>query len=98
MPTYSYRCPDCGHEYDRFQKITDETRPSCPECGATGERVITGGAGLVFKGTGFYITDYKRAGEKKSDSGDVPKKDTKETKKAPTPASSSGGKNKGESS
>lgn len=66
MPTYSYRCPECGHQYDRFQKITDESLAPCPECGVTGERVITGGAGLLFKGSGFYITDYKRSGDKKA--------------------------------
>jgi putative FmdB family regulatory protein len=67
MPTYSYRCPKCAHEYDRLQKISDTSRARCPECGARGERQITGGAGILFKGSGFYITDYKRAGEKKSD-------------------------------
>ncbi len=96
MPTYSYRCPECGHEYDRFQKITDDTRPGCPECGTAGERVITGGAGLVFKGSGFYITDYKRQDEKKSEPREAPKKDKKEPAKSPSP--SSGGKNAGEKS
>ena len=71
MPTYSYRCPNCGHEYEKLQKISDRTRAKCPECSTRGERVITGGAGLVFKGSGFYITDYKRAGEsgKKEEGG-----------------------------
>ncbi len=67
MPTYAYACPQCGHEYDRFQKISDDTRAKCPECGTRGERLISGGVGLVFKGSGFYITDYKRAGEKRDD-------------------------------
>ena len=67
MPTYSYRCPKCGHQYDRFQKINDSSRAKCPECHALGERQITGGAGIVFKGSGFYVTDYKRAGEKTAD-------------------------------
>lgn len=62
MPTYSYKCPACGHEYTRFQKITDTSRAKCPRCATRGERVITGGGGLIFKGSGFYITDYKRAG------------------------------------
>jgi putative FmdB family regulatory protein len=66
MPTYSYRCPECGHQYDKFQKISDTTRARCPECGTHGERLISGGAGLLFKGSGFYITDYKRAGDTKS--------------------------------
>jgi len=64
MPTYRYRCPKCGHEYDRLQKITAKTRVKCPECGTPGERVITGGGGFLFKGSGFYATDYKKAGEK----------------------------------
>lgn len=64
MPNYDYRCPKCGHEYCRFQKISDATRAKCPECGARGERLISGGAGLIFKGSGFYTTDYKKAGEK----------------------------------
>jgi putative FmdB family regulatory protein len=64
MPNYDYRCPDCGHEYTKFQKITDESRAECPNCGTPGDRVISGGAGLIFKGSGFYVTDYARAGEK----------------------------------
>jgi len=69
MPTYAYRCPSCGHEYEQLQKITDKTLAKCPKCGTRGQRQISGGAGLVFKGSGFYITDYKRAGDKSS-SGD----------------------------
>jgi putative FmdB family regulatory protein len=65
MPTYSYRCPSCGTEYEKLQRISDESLAECPACGTLGERQISGGAGIVFKGSGFYITDYKRAGEKK---------------------------------
>jgi putative FmdB family regulatory protein len=61
MPTYAYRCPACGHEFEKFQKITANRRPRCPSCGTAVERVITGGAGLHFKGSGFYITDYKKS-------------------------------------
>jgi putative FmdB family regulatory protein len=99
MPTYSYRCPKCGHEYDKFQKISDESLAACPLCKAAGEKIITGGAGLVFKGSGFYITDYKRAGEKKPESSDTPKKAKKDDKKAPSSSSSpSGGKKPGANS
>ena len=66
MPTYAYRCPE-GHEFDRVQKINAPPGATCPQCGQAAQRVITGGAGLVFKGSGFYITDYKRAGKKPSE-------------------------------
>jgi putative FmdB family regulatory protein len=62
MPTYHYRCPSCGQEFERFEKMNAKTRPKCPACGKRAERMISGGAGLVFKGSGFYITDYKRKG------------------------------------
>jgi putative FmdB family regulatory protein len=65
MPTYDYRCLKCGHDYEAFQKISDQTSAKCPQCGTRGERRITGGAGIHFKGSGFYITDYQRAGDKK---------------------------------
>jgi putative FmdB family regulatory protein len=85
MPTYGYRCPECGHEYDKLQKMSDLTRVACPECGAVGERLISGGAGIVFKGSGFYETDYKRAGQKKDEpktpSDDAGKKQDVSSKK-----------------
>lgn len=62
MPTYEYRCP-AGHVFEKFfPTMHDERREKCPTCGKQAERLISGGAGLVFKGSGFYITDYKRAG------------------------------------
>jgi putative FmdB family regulatory protein len=64
MPTYLYRCPRCGREFQKFHKMTARVRPKCPECGATAERKITGGAGLHFKGSGFYVTDYKKGADK----------------------------------
>lgn len=70
MPTYGYRCPSCGHEYEKLQKISDETLTKCPKCGTRGERLISGGAGVVFKGSGFYDTDYKKkSGEPQKESG-----------------------------
>jgi len=60
MPTYDYRCTDCGHEFEEFQMITDEPIAFCPECHGKPERIITGGAGFIFKGSGFYITDHRR--------------------------------------
>jgi len=61
MPNYTYRCQKCGHEFTRFQRITEEPLTCCcEECGGPVKRLIGAGAGLVFKGDGFYITDYKR--------------------------------------
>ena len=75
MPTYEYQCPE-GHEFELFQKMSEKPRAKCPVCGKTATRQISGGAGLVFKGSGFYITDYGRDGKgprkdptEKSDSG-----------------------------
>jgi putative FmdB family regulatory protein len=62
MPTYEYRCP-AGHTFEKIQKITEKTRAKCPTCGKMASRQISGGAGLVFKGTGFYITDYGKGGQ-----------------------------------
>ena len=58
MPTYDYRCTKCEHALEVFHGMTDEPVVECPECGARCERVISGGAGVVFKGKGFYSTDY----------------------------------------
>src|SRR5215212_5312326 len=62
MPTYEYQCPD-GHAFEKFQKMTDKPRAKCPVCGKAAVRQISGGAGLVFKGSGFYITDYGKDGK-----------------------------------
>jgi len=62
MPTYEYQCPE-GHEFELFQKMSEKPRAKCPVCGKTATRQISGGAGLVFKGSGFYITDYGRDGK-----------------------------------
>lgn len=59
MPTYEYRCHDCGRDFDLFQRMSDKPGATCPDCGARAERLISGGAGLLFKGEGFYITDYR---------------------------------------
>ncbi|HXQ27735.1 MAG TPA: zinc ribbon domain-containing protein [Gemmatimonadales bacterium] len=68
MPTYEYRCPN-GHVFEKFSPRMTAGRPlRCPTCGKMAERVISGGGAIVFKGSGFYATDYKRAGEKQSES------------------------------
>jgi putative FmdB family regulatory protein len=65
MPTYEYRCSRCGHHFEVVKKITAKPGSRCPQCGGKAERLLSGGAGLVFKGSGFYLTDYGRAGQKK---------------------------------
>jgi putative FmdB family regulatory protein len=62
MPTYEYRCPK-GHEFEVVQRITNRARAKCPRCGLVAERQMSGGAGLIFKGSGFYITDYGKDGK-----------------------------------
>ncbi len=70
MPTYEYRCPK-GHAFDLFQRMSDEPGAACPECGAAAERILSGGAGFIFKGDGFYITDYRSDEYKKAKASDV---------------------------
>ncbi|HEY3933719.1 MAG TPA: FmdB family zinc ribbon protein [Gemmatimonadales bacterium] len=62
MPTYEYRC-DNGHAFERVQKMSDKPITRCPVCGARAARVISGGQGVIFKGSGFYITDYGKDGK-----------------------------------
>ena len=69
MPTYEYRCPD-GHTFDLFQRMSDEPAADCPECGKPAERLLSAGAGFLFKGEGFYITDYRSDDYKKAASKD----------------------------
>ena len=73
MPTYEYKCDACGHRFEKFQSITADPIKKCPECGKNKVRRLIGtGAGLIFKGSGFYITDYRDSGYKekaKAESG-----------------------------
>ncbi len=59
MPTYDYQCSGCGQAFEVFQRMSDEPVSSCPDCGASARRRISGGAGFIFKGEGFYITDHR---------------------------------------
>ncbi|MCX8037883.1 MAG: zinc ribbon domain-containing protein [Candidatus Sumerlaeia bacterium] len=64
MPTYEYECSKCGEMFEAFQRISEAPLKKCQLCGAKGtvSRLISPGAGLIFKGSGFYITDYKKSG------------------------------------
>ncbi len=92
MPTYEYRCPE-GHHFELVQKMSDRPQAMCPECGAESARQISGGAGFLFKGDGFYITDtrsdsYKKAASKEKSDGVSDKVSAKEKAKpseAPSP-------------
>ena len=84
MPTYEYRCPK-GHEFEVVQRITDRAGAKCPRCGMVAERQMSGGAGLIFKGSGFYITDYGKDGKgprKEPAEGAKDAKDAKDAKGA----------------
>ncbi|NLH17102.1 MAG: zinc ribbon domain-containing protein [Phycisphaerae bacterium] len=60
MPTYEYACQQCGHRFEEFQSITAKPIKKCPECGKTSlQRLLGTGAGIIFKGSGFYATDYR---------------------------------------
>ena len=60
MPTYDYRCDACGHELELFQSMSESPKRKCPSCGALKlKRLIGTGGGLIFKGSGFYLTDYR---------------------------------------
>ena len=78
MPTYEYVCQKCGHEFEQFQSMSDAPLKKCPKCKkAALKRLVGGGAGLIFKGTGFYITDYKNKTGKPDAGGDKPAGDKK---------------------
>jgi len=85
MPTYDYECDACGHKFEQFQSIKDDALTKCPECKKKKLRRLFGtGAAIMFKGSGFYQTDYRSDSYKKSAAAD----------KAPTSDSSSGGGSK----
>ncbi len=98
MPTYDYSCPKCGHAFELVQSMRDEPIKQCPKCKKSGvKRHVGGGAGLIFKGSGFYITDYRNkdsAAKEKRKAGGEPKRaeskpaETKPAVSAPTPAAS----------
>jgi len=65
MPTYEYKCEKCHHQFEKFQNMTEERVKVCPVCGGKVKRLISGGGGFLFKGNGFYITDYRSESYKK---------------------------------
>jgi putative FmdB family regulatory protein len=66
MPTYEYACQKCEHTFEQFQSMRDDPLVRCPKCGKKSlKRLLGGGSGLIFKGSGFYITDYRKGGAAK---------------------------------
>ena len=84
MPTYDYICKDCGEKFEHFQSMSSsplEIHDGCNKNGENVERVISGGTGLIFKGSGFYLTDYKnKKGKKSSNKNDSKSKNSSNSK------------------
>ena len=96
MPTYEYECKRCSHKFEAFQSMSDDALSKCPECAGKVQRLINGGVGIIFKGSGFYKTD-SRGGSKSAsskDSAESNKSDsgTSETSTSETTSSDSGKK------
>lgn len=66
MPTYEYECKKCAHRFEKFQRMTEEPVKRCPQCKGAVRRLMGTGAGIIFKGSGFYQTDYRSDGYKKA--------------------------------
>ena len=96
MPTYDYICDECGHEYEIYESITAEPRKDCPKCSRdTLRRKIGPGAAILFKGSGFYQTDYRSESYKKAAKADKPSEGTSKpsgdsASPSPTPSGGSG--------
>lgn len=96
MPTYDYVCDGCGHAFELFQSMTDSAKKTCPECKKRKLRRLIGtGGAIVFKGSGFYQTDYRSDSYKKAAAADKPPSTKSEGSKK---ESSSGGEKKSGSS
>ena len=80
MPTYDYKCTQCGHDFEMFQSMSESHIKKCPECAGNVRRLVGGGSGLIFKGSGFYLTDYVKGKEQKKSSSEKNGKEKKTTK------------------
>ena len=94
MPTYEYKCLACDVRFEKFQGITAPAIEECPECNGKVKRLIGAGAGLIFKGSGFYITDYRSDGYKESAKKDKNESSDKSEKKEKKTETSSESKSK----
>ncbi len=92
MPTYEYRCRTCKYEFEEFQSITDQPLTKCPKCGGFVERLISGGGGVLFHGSGFYITDYRSDSYKEAARKEAAAASSSSSGKSDSKSSSSGKK------
>ncbi|MGD2154920.1 MAG: zinc ribbon domain-containing protein [Gemmatimonadales bacterium] len=82
MPTYEYQCGNCSHRFEKIQKISDPAQVECPRCASIADRLISGGAGLLFRGSGFYATDYRSKSYKEA----AEKETTKDSSSSAAPS------------
>ena len=94
MPTYEYKCSRCGHQFEVFQRISEDPIEKCEKCGGRVKRLIGAGAGIIFKGNGFYATDYRSEDYKVSEKADRPSTETPETKEDKSKTTSSDSESK----
>lgn len=98
MPTYDYECTVCKHTFEAFHSITADALETCPICGKKLKRLIGGGMGIIFRGSGFYTTDYKKTSVVTGGNGSSPKKVSREPakleEKKPVPISDKKAKSK----
>ena len=77
MPTYEYQCQKCNFRFEEFQNISEKPLSRCPQCGGRVQRLIGAGAGLLFRGSGFYVTDYRSESYKKAEKAEKGEKTEK---------------------
>jgi putative FmdB family regulatory protein len=82
MPTYEYECKNCSHSFEVIQPISDSPLTTCPECGSEIRRLIFGGAGVIFKGSGFYVTDKNKSSSSPSGAAKTEKNPASDAKPA----------------
>ncbi len=91
MPTYDYQCKECGHTFEEFQSMSSDLLVTCPSCGKPAlKRLMAGGSGMIFKGSGFYQTDYKKSDSSTNTSSPTSNasKSDKKDRSTPSPDSS----------
>lgn len=91
MPTYEYECVKCGHRFELFQTMSEKPRKRCPKCRGKVRRLVGTGAGIIFKGSGFYATDYRKPEKPRTDQKKEKPSGEKTESKAPEKSSESKG-------